>query len=95
MPRDSYADSVNKMGLFDKLRLLLEWAPALGRVEDILKETDAHVRAVKIIETLRWAAEKTETPIDDEVLGHVEAILKSPEGESLFGYVVEKVKGAL
>jgi len=95
MPNDRYGDSVNSLGLLAKLRLLLEWAPLLGRLEDIAKESDPHVRAVKILEAARWAAEKTENGIDDEVLGHLEAVLKSPEGESLFDYVVEKVKGVL
>ncbi len=92
MPSDPHADAVKSLGLFDKLRLLLDWAPLLGRIEEIIKETDPHVRAVKVVEALRWAAAKTENTVDDEVLSHVDAILTSPEGESLFDYIVEKVR---
>lgn len=92
MPNDRFGDAVNDLGLFAKLRLLLEWAPLLGRLEDLVREEDPHIRAVKILEAARWAADKTENAVDDEVIGHLEAVLKSPEGEALFNYIVEKVR---
>lgn len=77
--------------LLDKLRMLAEWAPLLGRLQAISMAEGPHEQAIAIVKTLQWAAGKSMTEMDDEALGHVEALLKSPEGKAFFEWVMTKV----
>ncbi len=77
--------------LVDKLKLLAEWAPLLARLQAVAGAETPHERAVSLVKTLQWAAGKSMTEVDDEVLSHIEAILKTPEGKSFFDWVVAQV----
>lgn len=77
--------------LFDKLQLLVEWAPLIGRLQAIVGAEKPDERAMAIIKALQWAAGKSSTQADDEALFHLEAVLKSPEGKAFFDWVVSKV----
>lgn len=77
--------------LFEKLQLLAEWAPVIGRLQAISGATTAQERANAIVKALQWAAGKSSTSIDDEALFHLEAVLNSPEGKAFFDWVVKKV----
>jgi hypothetical protein len=48
-------------------------------------------QATAVVKTLQWAAGKSQTAIDDEALFHLEAVLKTPEGQAFFNWVVGKV----
>lgn len=80
------------MGFLDKLRLLTEWAPLLGQVQIIMAAEEPSDKAQAIVDALQFAATKSETAIDDELLGHIEAILKSDEGQAAFAWAVEKIR---
>lgn len=82
------------MPLFDKLKLLAEWAPLLGRLQSVMDATTPHDQALAIVKVLQWAAGKSGTEVDDEALYHLEAVLKSAEGKAFFQWVVQKLKGA-
>lgn len=82
------------MPILDKLKMLAEWAPLIGRVQTIMDAQTPEEQALAIVKALQWAAGKSSTEIDDEALFHLEAILKSAEGRAFFNWVVEKVKGA-
>lgn len=43
---------------------------------------------MKISAALKWAAGKTAAKTDDDIVDLFEAVLKSPEGEALFQYLV-------
>jgi len=77
--------------LFDKLQLLTEWAPVIGRLQAVMDAKTPQDRAKAIIKALQWAAGKSATSLDDEALFHLEAILKSPEGAAFFDWIVQKV----
>lgn len=76
---------------FDKIQLLAEWAPVIGRLQAITNAGTPQERAAAIVKALQWAAGKSATTLDDEALFHLEAVLKSPEGAAFFNWVVEKV----
>lgn len=80
--------------LLDKLKLLAEWAPLLGRLQSVMDAQTEHEKALAIVKCLQWAAGKSGTEIDDEALDHIEAVLKTPEGKAAFDWVVAKVGGA-
>jgi len=77
--------------LFDKLQLLAEWAPVIGRLQAVMDAQTPQDRAKAIIKALQWAAGKSATTVDDEALFHLEAVLKSPEGAAFFDWLVAKV----
>lgn len=81
------------MPILDKLRLLAEWAPLLGRLQAVAEATDAKDRALRIVGLLRWAAGQSDTKLDDEALAHIEAVLRTKEGEALFLWVAGLVGG--
>lgn len=89
------ANAMNAMSMFDKLRLLSEWAPILARLQTVLEAGDVHERAVSIVSVLQWAARKTDTDLDNQALNHVEAILKTREGEEAFKWLADKLKEAI
>lgn len=75
--------------LREKLQLLVEWAPLIGLASEISAASTPLERALRISAALRWAASKTQTPVDEELVELLEAVLKSDEGAALFGYLVE------
>jgi hypothetical protein len=42
--------------LFDKLQLLAEWAPVIGRLQAVMDSKTPQDRAKSIIKALQWAA---------------------------------------
>lgn len=83
------------MPLLDKVRLLVEWAPLLARFQTVASAKTPHDRAVALVEALQWAAGKTPTQLDDDALEHVEAVLKTPEGQAAFDWFVKVIGEAL
>jgi hypothetical protein len=77
--------------IFDKLKLLAEWAPLIGRVQGVINAETSYDQALAVVKTLQWAAGKSSTEIDDEAIGHLDAVLKTPEGRAFFDWVVAKV----
>jgi len=76
------------MSLWEQIRLLNEWAPLLGYGQRYLSELDAHRRVLVVVDTLEWLASKTATKLDDELVSHVTAIAKTPEGEGFVRFLV-------
>lgn len=82
------------LDLFSKLRMLAEWAPLLNRLQMIALAKEPHDQALAVVSALQWAAGKSANTVDDEALAHVEAVLKTKEGQAMFNWVVEKIGGA-
>lgn len=81
------------MPLFDKLRLLAEWAPLIGRLQAVMDAKTPHEQSLAVVKALQWAAGKSGTEIDDEATMHIEAVLRSPEGKAAFQWAVAKLTG--
>jgi hypothetical protein len=79
--------------LFEKLKLLAEWAPLLGRLQAVTTADNPHDQALAIVKALQWAAGKSQTAIDDEALFHLESVLKTPEGRAFFQWAADKIVG--
>jgi hypothetical protein len=82
------------LDLFAKLRMLAEWAPLLNRLQMIALASEPHDQAMAVVSALQWAAGKSATELDDQALAHVEAVLKTKEGQAMFNWVAEKIGGA-
>ena len=74
--------------IFEQLRLLQEYLPLLGFGQRWLAETDPGRRALIVGDMGEWIASKTNNTVDDAIVRHVVAILKTPEGEGLVRYLV-------
>lgn len=74
--------------LKEKLQLLVEWSPLIGLASEISAAKTPLERALRISAALRWAASKTQTKVDEELVDLLEQVLRSPEGAALFNYVV-------
>jgi len=83
------------LDLFSKLKLLAEWAPLLNRLQMVALAKEPHDQALAVVSALQWAAGKSATDIDDQALAHVEAVLKTKEGQAMFNWVVGKIGGAV
>lgn len=79
--------------IFEKLKLLAEWAPLIGRLQGVMSAETPYDQSLAVVKTLQWAAGKSGTDIDDEAISHLEAVLRTPEGKAFFQWVVSKVVG--
>ena len=78
--------------ILEKLKLLAEWAPLLGRLQVVIDAKSPYDQAVAVVNTLQWAAGKSTVEVDDEALFHLEAVLRSPEGQAFFQWIISKVQ---
>lgn len=76
--------------MFDNVRLLMEWAPLLGYARRLSAAVDDGGRADTIADALEWLASKTGSRLDDELTAHVAAVLKTPQGAALAGFIADK-----
>ena len=88
-PEDLYGAN---LPILDKLRLLAEWAPLLGRVQVIMDAKTPYDQALAVVKALQWAAGKSDLDVDDEALFHLESLLKTSEGQAFFQWIVSKVQ---
>jgi hypothetical protein len=79
------------LDLFTKLRMLAEWAPLLNRLQMIALAKQPHDQALAVVSALQWAAGKSANTLDDEAMAHVEAVLRTKEGQAMFNWAVEKI----
>ena len=81
--------------MFPRLRLLVEYAPLLAFAQEIVETDDPHERALLILKAAEWLALRSDNSVDDHVVTLLKGVLASPEGEALFHYIIESVKGLL
>lgn len=79
------------LGLFDKLRMLAEWAPLLNRLQMVALAKTPHDQALAVVSAAQWAAGRSGTTWDDEALAHVEAVLRTPEGKAFFEWAMGRL----
>ena len=77
---------VGAMGIVDKIQLMVQWAPMLGKLELVAAAKTPQDKALAIVAALKVAADKTATAKDNDVLDYVEKILRTPEGAALVNW---------
>jgi hypothetical protein len=79
--------------LWEKIRLFQEWAPVLTFAQAFLATPDPHRKALVVADCCEWLASKTGgTKVDDELVSHLSAVLRSKEGEAFVRWVIGKVQ---
>lgn len=81
----------SSLPLLDKLKLFADWAPLLGRMQEISAAKTPYDQAVAIVNAFEWAAGKSDTKLDDEAIFHIEAVLKTPECKAFAEWLASKV----
>lgn len=82
------------MTIWEKIRILQEWSPLVTYVQAFLATKDPHSQALIVGDAAEWFAAKTPgTTVDDELVDHLTAILKSPQGEAFLRWTVSKLGG--
>jgi len=90
---DFYGAPKARFTVWDKLRMLQEWAPVLVYAQDFISTDDVHEKTLIVANCCEWLASKTEgTTVDDELVSHITAVLKAPKGEALLRWIVAKVE---
>lgn len=79
-------------GVAEKVRVILEWLPAINMIPAIAAADEGQARAVAACEFVEFIATKTETPMDDELASLCKAILLTPEGGALVDYIAAKLR---
>jgi hypothetical protein len=88
-------NDIQGLSIWEQLRLLAEWSPLLNYGQRFISEPDPHQKSIIVAEACEWLAAKTKaTSVDDELVSLLSAILRSPQGESLVRWAVEKAEAA-
>lgn len=80
--------------LTQKLKLVLEWSPAVQLAAAVASAQPGQERALAACTLIEWAARKSATPLDDDLTLLVKNILLTKEGGALVDYVAELIKGS-
>lgn len=79
--------------IWEKLALIQAWSPLLTYAQRYLGSADPFARAVIVGECAEWLASKTDSGLDDELVRHLAAVLKTQEGEKLVRWFAAKIEG--
>lgn len=88
--QSQYGDGLT---VWQKLALIQAWAPLLTFAQQYINSSDPFAKAVVVSECAEWLAAKTDSGLDDELVKHLAAVLKTGEGEQLVRWVVAKIEG--
>lgn len=80
------------LNLWQSLMLLQKWSPILAYGQRYLAETDPYKRALIVSDFAEWAASQTQASVDDELVRHLAAILKTEDGEKFLRWIVAKAE---
>lgn len=79
--------------IWQKFALIQAWAPLLTFAQRFLGANDPYAKSLVIGEASEWLASKTDSPLDDELVRHLAAMVKTPEGEAFVKWIVSKIEG--
>ncbi len=91
----NYGASASALSVWEKIKLFQDWYPLVTFAQAFLATQDPHQKAVVVADCAEWLASKSKgTTIDDELVQHLTAVLKSPQGEALLRWAIDKVNQA-
>jgi hypothetical protein len=93
MTPDEIGQYGNSLTIWQKLALVQAWAPLLTFGQRYLAAFDPFAKAVVVSECAEWLASKTDSGLDDELVKHLAALLKTQEGEAIVRWAVAKIEG--
>jgi len=82
----------NSLTLWQKIALLQAWSPMIGYAQRFANETDPFKRGLIVADACEWLASKTSSTTDNELVSHLAAVLRTPEGEKLVRWCLLQVE---
>lgn len=82
------------LNIWQQIALLQAWAPLIGFGQRFVNAADPYAKAVIVSEACEWVASKTDASLDDQLVKHLAAILKTKEGEALVRFLLLAVESA-
>ena len=80
------------LSIWEQLRLLSAWSPLIGYGQRFVQTADPYQKAMIASEACEWLAAKTDSQLDDQLVQHVVAVLKTKEGEQLVRWALLQVE---
>jgi len=81
------------LNIFEQVALISEWSPLLMYAKSIMSEPDSQKKTLLVCDALEWLSAKTKSKLDDELIAHVSAIVKSKEGAEFLHWAIAKAEG--
>jgi hypothetical protein len=81
----------NTLTIWQALRLLQTWAPLVNYARDFVATVDPYKKSLVVTQAAEWLASKTDSTVDDHLVRHVNAVLKTKEGEELVRFCLYQV----
>lgn len=82
-----------RLNIWQQIALIQAWAPLLTFGQRFVGAPDPYAKSLIVAEACEWLASKTDAGLDDELVKHLAALLKTTEGENLVRWVIAKVEG--
>lgn len=82
----------NSLSLWQKIALLQAWSPLIGYAQRFTQESDPFKRGLIAADACEWLASKTQSQADDDLVKHIAAVLRTPEGEKLVRFCLLQVE---
>jgi hypothetical protein len=80
------------LSIWEKIALINAYAPLIGYAQKFVGEADPFRRGLVIADACEWLASKTNSRSDDELVKHIAAVLRTPEGENLVRWCLLQVE---
>lgn len=80
------------LSIWEKIALLNSFAPLIGYAQRFAGEADPFRRGLIVADACEWLASKTNSRTDDELVKHLAAVLRTPEGENLVRWCLLQVE---
>jgi hypothetical protein len=82
----------SQANILDQVRLVKEYWPLVTLGRQILAEQDAYKRALLVADAAEWLASKSKTRLDDDALRLVTELARTPQGEQLIRWAIDKAE---
>ena len=79
------------LSFWDALRLLQKYSPVVNYARAFISEVDPYKKGIIVADACEWIAQQTDATLDDELVRHVAAVLKTAEGEALVRFCLFQV----
>ena len=76
---------------WDTLQIVQQLMPLVGYAQRLLNEPDAYKKGIVVADACEWLASRSQTTLDDEAVKLVGDVVKTPEGEKLIRWILERI----
>jgi hypothetical protein len=89
---DEYARYGERLSIWQQLALIQRYAPLIGFAQRFVQTADPYKQGVIISEACEWLASNTGSTLDDELVKHAAAVLRTAESEAFVRWALLKVE---